>query len=134
TPPCRARPPRHDCGDPGLRLPGSLADAPAVGGDDAGAAMPRRRSVLARPPAMALARGYHGSNLRIGVDIGGTKIEALALDAAGHEVFRKRIPTPRGDYEAIVAADVSMVAEDGAGTAGEGIRGGMTLASGGGWY
>src|SRR5439155_5027866 len=77
-PPCRARPPRHDRGDPDLRLPRSLADSPAVGGDDAGAAMPRRGSVLARPSAMALARGYHGSNLRIGVDIGGTKIEALA--------------------------------------------------------
>src|SRR5438552_2223485 len=49
-------------------------------------------------------------SIRIGVDIGGTKIEALALDAAGREVVRKRIPTPRGDYEATVAAAVPLVA------------------------
>ncbi|PYP22764.1 MAG: fructokinase, partial [Gemmatimonadetes bacterium] len=79
---------------------------------------------------MALARGYHGSNLRIGVDIGGTKIEALALDAAGREVFRKRIPTPRGDYEATVAAVVSLVAEAGAGTVGVGIPGALSRATG----
>jgi fructokinase len=68
--------------------------------------------------------------LRIGVDIGGTKIEALALDAAGHEVFRKRIPTPRGDYEATVAAVVSLVAEAGAGTVGVGIPGALSRATG----
>ena len=68
--------------------------------------------------------------LRIGVDIGGTKIEALALDAAGREVFRKRIPTPRGDYEATVAAVVSLVAEAGAGTVGVGIPGALSRATG----
>jgi len=79
---------------------------------------------------MALARGYHGSNLRIGVDIGGTKIEALALDSGGREVFRKRIPTPRGDYEATVAAVVSLVAEAGSGTVGVGIPGALSRATG----
>ena len=68
--------------------------------------------------------------LRIGVDIGGTKIEALALDAAGREVFRKRIPTPRGDYEATVAAVVSLVAEAGTGTVGVGIPGALSRATG----
>ena len=68
--------------------------------------------------------------LRIGIDIGGTKIEALALDAAGREVFRKRIPTPRGDYEATVAAVVSLVAEAGAGTVGVGIPGALSRATG----
>jgi fructokinase len=68
--------------------------------------------------------------LRIGVDIGGTKIEALALDAAGREVFRKRMPTPRGDYEATVAAVVSLVAEAGAGTVGVGIPGALSRATG----
>ena len=68
--------------------------------------------------------------LRIGVDIGGTKIEALALDAAGREVFRKRIPTPRGDYEATVAAVVSLVAEAGAGTVGVGIPGALSRVTG----
>jgi len=68
--------------------------------------------------------------LRIGVDIGGTKIEALALDPAGREVFRKRIPTPRGDYEATVAAVVSLVAEAGSGTVGVGIPGALSRATG----
>src|SRR2546430_4837871 len=69
-------------------------------------------------------------SIRIGVDIGGTKIEALALDAAGREVFRKRIPTPRGDYEATLAAVVSLVAEAGAGTVGVGIPGALSRATG----
>ena len=38
--------------------------------------------------------------LRIGVDLGGTKIEALALDAEGREVLRRRVATPREDYHA----------------------------------
>jgi len=42
--------------------------------------------------------------LRIGIDLGGTKIEGLALDASGREIFRKRIPTPRGDYAATLSA------------------------------
>jgi fructokinase len=37
---------------------------------------------------------------RIGIDLGGTKIEALALSADGKEYGRRRVPTPRGDYEA----------------------------------
>jgi fructokinase len=45
---------------------------------------------------------------RIGVDLGGTKIEALALSPDGEERARVRVPTPRGDYDgtldAIVAA------------------------------
>ena len=47
--------------------------------------------------------------MRIGIDLGGTKIELLALDTAGKEVFRKRVPTPQGDYEATVGAVVSLV-------------------------
>jgi len=35
---------------------------------------------------------------RFGVDLGGTKIESLLLDHEGTELWRKRIPTPRGDY------------------------------------
>ena len=41
---------------------------------------------------------------RIGIDIGGTKIEAIALDANGCEAFRERVPTPRGDYDGTIAA------------------------------
>ncbi len=46
---------------------------------------------------------------RIGVDLGGTKIEALALSPEGQERVRLRIPTPRGDYEATLGAIVSLV-------------------------
>jgi fructokinase len=48
---------------------------------------------------------------RIGIDLGGTKIEALALDAAGRDVLRKRVPTPRGDYAATIAAIRDLVRE-----------------------
>jgi fructokinase len=47
--------------------------------------------------------------IRIGVDLGGTKIEALALDGAGHELCRKRVPTPRGSYDEIVSAVVALI-------------------------
>ena len=67
---------------------------------------------------------------RIGIDLGGTKIEALALDATGREVFRKRIPTPRGDYEATISAVQSLVREIGEGTVGIGIPGAESRATG----
>lgn len=38
--------------------------------------------------------------MRLGVDIGGTKIALAALDADGRELFRHRVPTPRGAYPA----------------------------------
>jgi fructokinase len=41
---------------------------------------------------------------RIGIDVGGTKIEALALSPEGEEYGRRRVPTPRGDYEATLQA------------------------------
>ena len=73
--------------------------------------------------------------LRIGVDIGGTKIEALALDAAGREVFRKRMPTPRGDYDATISAVKSLVEQIDSssgvkGSVGIGIPGALSRATG----
>jgi fructokinase len=68
--------------------------------------------------------------LRIGVDLGGTKIEALALDARGSEIFRKRISTPRGDYAATIAAVASLVKEIGPGTVGVGIPGALSQVTG----
>jgi fructokinase len=41
---------------------------------------------------------------RIGIDLGGTKIEALALSPEGEEYGRRRVPTPRGDYGATLQA------------------------------
>ena len=48
-------------------------------------------------------------SLRIGIDLGGTKIEGIALDGSA-EVARARIDTPRDDYDATVAAIVDLVA------------------------
>ncbi|MGL5359768.1 MAG: fructokinase [Shewanella sp.] len=48
--------------------------------------------------------------IRIGIDLGGTKIEIIALDSAGQALFRKRIPTPR-DYQGTLAAMAALVQE-----------------------
>jgi fructokinase len=47
--------------------------------------------------------------MRIGVDVGGTKIEAIALDEAGSERARRRIATPRDDYAATLEAIALLV-------------------------
>lgn len=47
--------------------------------------------------------------MRIGIDLGGTKIELLALDAAGQPCYRQRIPTPQGSYPATLQAIVGLV-------------------------
>ena len=49
--------------------------------------------------------------MRIGIDLGGTKIELIALDGSGNEVFRKRVPTPREDYEATLQTVAALVLE-----------------------
>src|SRR5271156_3480245 len=41
---------------------------------------------------------------RIGVDLGGTKIEFVALERDGSELHRHRVPTPRGEYEGTIRA------------------------------
>ncbi len=73
--------------------------------------------------------------LRIGIDLGGTKIELLALDAGGAEVFRKRVPTPGTGYEPTVQAVAALVREAEAsigdrGTVGIGIPGALSRATG----
>ncbi len=45
----------------------------------------------------------------IGIDLGGTKIEVIGMDAAHQTLLRRRIPTPCGDYSATVAAIVSLI-------------------------
>ena len=49
------------------------------------------------------------STVRIGVDLGGTKIEAIALDHAGQTLTRQRVATPQGDYAATLRAVVDLV-------------------------
>lgn len=47
--------------------------------------------------------------MRIGIDLGGTKIEVIALDDDGETLFRKRVSTPKGDYPATLSAIVGLV-------------------------
>ena len=47
--------------------------------------------------------------LRIGIDLGGTKIEIIVLDAQGVELLRRRVETPRNDYQGTVRAIVDLV-------------------------
>ncbi len=49
--------------------------------------------------------------MRLGIDLGGTKLEIVALDDAGAELFRHRIDTPRGSYRGIVEAMAGIVRE-----------------------
>ena len=51
----------------------------------------------------------HLSRPAIGVDLGGTKIEAVVLDADGRSLWRERIPTPAGDYHATLATIHTLV-------------------------
>lgn len=68
--------------------------------------------------------------MRIGVDLGGTKIEAIALERGGREVFRKRIAAPQGDYAATLGAVVSLVKEVGEGSIGIGMPGSLSPKTG----
>lgn len=73
--------------------------------------------------------------MRIGVDVGGTKIEGIALDDAGVSLARLRVDTPRGDYAGTLAAirDVVATIERDAGPArsvGVGIPGSPSPATG----
>ena len=47
--------------------------------------------------------------MRIGIDLGGTKIEGLALEG-GRELARLRVATPRDDYDATLRAILQIVA------------------------
>lgn len=49
--------------------------------------------------------------LRFGIDLGGTKIELIALDDSGTTVLRRRVPTPQGDYAGTLAAIADLVAQ-----------------------
>jgi len=70
----------------------------------------------------------------IGIDWGGTKIEAIALTDAGETLTRRRLATPRGDYEGCLAAAAALVegieAEFGPGRVGVGIPGAISPATG----
>ncbi len=73
--------------------------------------------------------------MRIGIDLGGTKIEAIALDDRGEARARRRVPTPREDYDATLRAIAGLVAEieketGERGTVGVGMPGAISPATG----
>ena len=71
--------------------------------------------------------------LRVGIDLGGTKIEGIALDPAGNTVARRRVPTPRGDYAATVEAVAALAEElerESPATVGVGMPGVISPATG----
>jgi len=47
--------------------------------------------------------------VRIGIDLGGTKIEGIVLSNDGAECSRTRVPTPQGDYKATLQAISTLV-------------------------
>lgn len=49
------------------------------------------------------------SGLHIGIDLGGSKIEIIALDEQGQTRTRHRVPTPRFDYDATLRAIVALI-------------------------
>jgi fructokinase len=75
------------------------------------------------------------ARFRLGVDLGGTKIEILALDPLGDARFRQRIPTPQGDYAATLSAIATLVANaeralGASGSVGIGTPGSISRATG----
>ena len=73
--------------------------------------------------------------MRFGIDLGGTKIEILALDAQNRIVLRRRVPTPKGDYQACIKTMTQLVnqAESELGvkaTVGFGIPGAISAKTG----
>jgi fructokinase len=73
--------------------------------------------------------------MRIGVDLGGTKIEAIALDEAGVVLYRQRISTPVADYVGTLSAIANLVLEverqlNQMGSVGIGTPGSLSLQTG----
>lgn len=48
--------------------------------------------------------------IKIGIDLGGTKIEGIALSQSGEELYRQRVATPQGDYDRILQTIVNLIA------------------------
>src|SRR5690606_26233318 len=96
-PPCRAAPCSRAAPAAGSSVPSDRAPSPPS------------RALCAGPPGLSntAGRGQSGA-MRVGIDLGGTKIEIIALDPDGTERFRQRVPTP-GDYQGVIDAIRSLV-------------------------
>jgi len=74
-------------------------------------------------------------HLRLGVDLGGSKIEIIALDGDGRELLRRRVATPKDDYRATLDAIALLVGDAETdlgcrGTLGLGTPGSISRATG----
>jgi predicted NBD/HSP70 family sugar kinase len=75
------------------------------------------------------------NEILFGIDLGGTKIELIALDPTGAELWRRREPTPQGDYRGTLEAIRSLVEQaeqslGGQGSVGIGTPGALSKATG----
>ena len=73
--------------------------------------------------------------MRLGIDLGGTKIEIIALDDSGRELLRRRVPTPSGNYTATLQTVAALVHDAEAelgqrGSLGIGTPGALSSATG----
>ena len=74
--------------------------------------------------------------MRIGIDLGGTKTEVIALGDAGEQLYRHRLPTPRDDYRQTIGetiatlVDMAEQATGQRGTVGMGIPGSISPYTG----
>jgi fructokinase len=66
---------------------------------------------------------------RIGIDLGGTKIDAVRFSSTGETLFEKRVPTPKS-YDDVVAAISALVMAAGDGTVGIGSPGSASRKTG----
>ena len=79
--------------------------------------------------------GQDQSLPKVGIDLGGTKIEIIAMDHEGRELLRQRVATPRNDYAAILEAIAGLVRRAGQQigkdfTLGIGTPGALSIATG----
>lgn len=84
---------------------------------------------------MSNASATPGTPIRIGIDLGGTKIEAIVLGPDGAALERRRVASPHGDYEATVRTVAGLVTAlerqvGRRGTVGVGIPGTLSRATG----
>lgn len=73
--------------------------------------------------------------IRLGIDLGGTKIEIIALDQQGKEILRERTPTPQMDYAATLESLKNLITETEKtlgeqGSIGIGMPGALSVATG----
>ena len=102
-----------------------VPNPPYIGYGTAQVSAIRHRPLLARADIL----------MRIGIDLGGTKIEVIALDNSGNELLRVREASPRDSYEETVRAIVRLVnhveqVTGRSGTVGIGIPGAISPATG----